>query len=88
MTAPGVIRKRSIVVAGHKTSLSVEEIFWDSLKLLAAEQGLSLNALVSAIDRERPGGGVGGNLSSAVRVYVIERLRARAGLGGATGPDP
>ncbi len=64
------IRKRSITIAGHKTSLSLEEIFWRALKEIASADGTSLNALIENIDRER-----GGNLSSAVRVFVLERLR-------------
>ena len=64
------IRKRSITVAGHKTSLSLEEAFWSALKQAAREQGLSVKALVEEIDRARRG-----NLSSAVRVYLLQRLQ-------------
>ncbi len=64
------IRKRSVTIAGHKTSLSLEEIFWRALKEIASADGTPLNALIENIDRER-----GGNLSSAVRVFVLERLR-------------
>ncbi len=64
------IRKRSVTIAGHKTSLSLEEAFWRALKEIASADGTSLNALIENIDRER-----GGNLSSAVRVFVLERLR-------------
>ena len=67
------IRKRSVTVAGHKTSLSLEEAFWQALKDLAEAEGLSLNALVTRIDRMRSA-----NLSSAARVYVLERLRRGA----------
>ncbi len=66
------IRKRSVTIAGHKTSLSLEEAFWRALKEIASADGTSLNALIENIDRER-----GGNLSSAVRVFVLERLRGR-----------
>lgn len=65
-----LVRKRSLTVAGHRTSLSLEEAFWRELKLLARQDGLSVAALVERIDRERAG-----NLSSAVRVYILERLR-------------
>ncbi len=63
------IRKRSITVAGHKTSLSLEEAFWSALKQAAGAQGLSVKALVEEIDRSRRG-----NLSSAVRVYLLQRF--------------
>lgn len=63
-------RKRSVSIAGHKTSLSLEEPFWRALKEIAVADGTSINAIIEKIDEER-----GGNLSSAVRVYVLERLR-------------
>jgi predicted DNA-binding ribbon-helix-helix protein len=65
----GTIKKRSVEIAGHRTSLSLEEAFWRALKRLAAQDGVSINRLIARIDRERAG-----NLSSAVRVYVLERL--------------
>ncbi len=66
------IKKHSVTIAGHKTSLSLEEAFWQALKEAAEGEGLSINALVRAIDRERDG-----NLSSAVRVYLLARARRR-----------
>ena len=73
-TAPGVeIRKRSVKIAGHSTSLSMEGVFWDALKEVAAGRGLSLNALIEEIDRGR-----GSNLSSAIRVYLLNHFRAAA----------
>jgi len=68
------VRKHSLTIAGHRTSLSLEAAFWDALKAQAGAEGVSLAALVERIDRERQG-----NLSSAVRVYLLERLRERAG---------
>lgn len=65
----GTVKKRSVEIAGHRTSLSLEEAFWRALKRIAARDGVSINRLIERIDRER-----GGNLSSAVRVYVLERL--------------
>jgi predicted DNA-binding ribbon-helix-helix protein len=65
------VRKRSVNIAGHRTSFSVEEVFWRHLKSFAAADGLSLNALIEQIDKGRQG-----NLSSAVRVYVLERTAA------------
>ncbi len=67
------VKKRSVEIAGHRTSLSLEEAFWRALKRLAAQDGVSINRLIARIDRERTG-----NLSSAVRVYVLERLKAEA----------
>lgn len=67
------IRKRSVVIAGHRTSVSLEDIFWEQLQLLAKHQRLSVNALVESIDRDRAA-----NLSSAIRVFVLEQLLARA----------
>ena len=67
------IEKHSVEIAGHRTSLSLEAAFWRALKRLAAKDGVSLNKLIEGIDRERSG-----NLSSAVRVYVLERLEAEA----------
>ena len=68
------IRKHSLTVAGHRTSLSLEEAFWRALKDQARAEGRSLAALVEEIDRERQG-----NLSSAVRVYVLERAKRPGG---------
>lgn len=63
------IRKRSVTIAGHRTSVSLEEAFWAALKRAAKDQAVSLNGLIEQIDAERTG-----NLSSALRVYVLARL--------------
>lgn len=76
------IRKRSVKIAGHSTSLSLEGVFWDALKEVAAARGLSINALIEEIDRGR-----GANLSSAVRVYLLNHYRATAET-GSTPRDP
>jgi predicted DNA-binding ribbon-helix-helix protein len=65
-TSPG-IRKRSLTIAGHRTSVSLEPEFWGALNRLAAARGISAQGLVAAIDRDR----TGGNLSSAIRVYLL-----------------
>lgn len=70
------VRKRSIKIAGHSTSLSLESAFWDALKEVAAARGLSINALIEEIDRGRST-----NLSSAVRVYLLQHFRAAGGAG-------
>ena len=64
-------RKRSLTIAGHRTSLSLEPEFWDALKQAADHDGKSLAALVGEIDSARQGR----NLSSAVRVWVLKRAR-------------
>ncbi len=68
MTAPGSIVKHSIVISGHRTSISLESAFWQALKALAVKRNLSLAALVAQIDAGRGEA----NLSSAIRVCVLE----------------
>ena len=68
------LRKRSVRIGGHDTSVSLEDAFWDALGQIARGRGTSLNALVAAVDRERQG-----NLSSALRLFVLESLRRRDG---------
>jgi predicted DNA-binding ribbon-helix-helix protein len=67
--------KRSIVIAGHKTSVSLEDAFWDALKEIAAARDVTLSEVVANIDALRNQG----NLSSAIRLYVLDHFRtARA----------
>ncbi len=66
------LKKRSVVIAGHRTSLSLEDAFWRVLKVLAAERQISINALIEEIDENRSG-----NLSSAVRTFVLEQALKR-----------
>src|SRR3954466_16046483 len=65
------VTKRSVLIGGHKTSVSLEEEFWSALKVIAGKRLLSLSDLVTAIDKQRQHG----NLSSAVRVFVLEFYR-------------
>ena len=68
-------RKHSVLIAGHRTSLSIEEAFWQQLKAIAARRRISLNKLIAEIDRSR--GGTPGkptNLSSSIRVFILEHL--------------
>jgi predicted DNA-binding ribbon-helix-helix protein len=60
--------KRSIVIAGHKTSVSLEDAFWRGLKEIAGGRDMTLSALVAAIDSDRQHG----NLSSATRLFVLD----------------
>jgi predicted DNA-binding ribbon-helix-helix protein len=68
--------KRSIVTAGHKTSVSLEEAFWRGLKDIAATRRVSLSDLVGSIDTERQHG----NLSSAIRLFVLSHYQTRTTL--------
>jgi predicted DNA-binding ribbon-helix-helix protein len=68
--------KRSIVIAGHKTSVSLEDAFWKGLKEIALSRGVTLSDLVAAIDSERQLG----NLSSAIRLFVLDHYKARIGV--------
>tara|TARA_B100000686_G_C16438564_1_gene785801 strand:+ start:203 stop:406 length:204 start_codon:yes stop_codon:yes gene_type:complete len=63
-------RKRSINIAGHKTSISLEDEFWDELAIIAKDEKKSVNALVKTIDETRKV-----NLSSAIRLFVLSRLK-------------
>lgn len=66
------MRKRSITIHGHRTSVSLEDPFWNELKVLASEQGQSLADLVRHIDKRRNGG-----LSSALRLFVLAEMKKK-----------
>ena len=70
---PAPIVKRSVVVAGHRTSISMEEPFWRAAKDLAAADGVSMSSLLAQIDRNRP---PGASLSSAVRLHVLRECQS------------
>lgn len=67
------MKKRSIVIAGHATSVSLEQAFWDELKAIADARGTSVNQLVAEIDAGRAG-----NLSSAIRLFVLAELKRQS----------
>ena len=69
------IVKRSVAIAGHRTSVSLEAPFWDALKELAAARARPVQALIGEIDAERGSQ----NLSSAIRVFVLRETRAAHG---------
>ena len=73
MTTPVVV-KRSVVVAGHRTSISLEDAFWKSLKEIARARSTTLSRLVETIDSKRGDA----NLSSAIRLFVLDHYRANA----------
>lgn len=70
---PEKMLKRSVVVAGHRTSISLENAFWGVLLEAASERKVSVNDLVSEIDRDRTR-----SLSGAIRMFVLAVARARA----------
>jgi predicted DNA-binding ribbon-helix-helix protein len=68
--------KRSITIAGHETSISLETLFWDGLREAADDLGVPLNALVAQIDVERIAQADASNLASAIRVWLFQRARS------------
>jgi predicted DNA-binding ribbon-helix-helix protein len=76
--------KRSIVIAGHKTSVSLEDAFWRGLKDIAVSRHVTLSDLVGSIDSERKHG----NLSSAIRLFVLNHYQARPSAENASRPAP
>jgi predicted DNA-binding ribbon-helix-helix protein len=75
------IVKRSIVVAGHKTSISLEDEFWNGLREIASARALALSSLVASIDQNRQYV----NLSSCIRLFVLEYYQARSDASGLDG---
>ena len=74
-TIKSLVLNQSVSINGHNTSMSIEGAFWNALKEIAVAQNISASALVSKIDNER---GATTNLSSAIRVYVVEHYRLAA----------
>lgn len=66
------IKKRSVRISGHDTSITLEQPFWDILKDIAQERALSINALISQIDEKNEG-----NLSSALRIFILNHLQQK-----------
>jgi len=67
--------KRSMMIAGHATSISLEPVFWEALREAAGEEGVPLSALVARIDAARVEAAAPSNLASAIRVWLFERAR-------------
>ena len=72
--------KRSVEIAGHKTSVSLEPLFWDMLRAAAEEETVPLNAIVARIDAERIGGETPPGLAGAIRLWLVARLLERRPL--------
>lgn len=68
--------KRSVEIAGHKTSISLEPLFWDMLKDAALGEGLPINAVVARIDAERIASDTPPGLASAIRLWLADRYRS------------
>jgi len=64
------IKKRSIFISGHATSVTIEDEFWNELKNIAIKEGVSTNSLIAEIDKQ-----TNGNLSSAIRLFVLKNLK-------------
>lgn len=79
------LRRHSVRIAGHPTSVSIEDAFWHEIVRAAREDGISTTRLIETVDRARTEGTTPDrpppNLSSALRLYVLARLQARAGKG-------
>jgi len=80
-----LVVKRSVVFNGHKTSVSLEDAFWSDLKEIARTQRATLSTLIMGIDKGRQ---QGSNLSSAIRVFVFDQIRARGELCSRIERDP
>ncbi len=68
------VERRSVVLGDHKTSVSLEQVFWNCMKEISRKRGKTLSELVSEIDDNRQQG----NLSSAIRLFVLDYFRAAA----------
>jgi predicted DNA-binding ribbon-helix-helix protein len=79
--------KRSVTIAGHETSISLEPTFWNALRAAAVEEGLPLNALVAQIDVERIAGPHPSNLGSAIRVWLFRRVTSKLHIDRETAVD-
>lgn len=79
------LRRHSVRIADHPTSVSIEDAFWEEIKRAAIEDGISTTRLIELVDRDRTDGASPDvpppNLSSALRLYVLARLQAKAGKG-------
>ena len=68
------VKKRSVTIGNHRTSISIENEFWNELKKLSDYQKISLNKLILKIDNEKPKSY--GNLSSYIRVWVLQKSKS------------
>jgi len=78
-TSPARVRKGSVTIAGHPSSVTLEEAFWEELRAIALRRQLSVNQLVTEIDSARFGREDPGSLSSAIRVFILADLKGGNG---------
>ena len=71
---PSGLHRRTVTVSGHRTSVALEPVFWDAITEIAEARGQTITSVIGEIDAGRPG-----NLSSALRVFVVEQLQSRNG---------
>lgn len=69
-----LMKKRSVTIAGHATSVTLEDAFWDELGVIAARDGMTIAALITLIDEERD---QNSGLSSALRVFILKDVKGR-----------
>jgi predicted DNA-binding ribbon-helix-helix protein len=74
MVVSSIVRKHSVKISGHATSVSIETEFWEAFKNIASKKKLSINDLLSEIDKKRTS-----NLSSAIRIFILNELIATTG---------
>lgn len=74
--------KRSVEIAGHKTSISLEPLFWDMLRAAAAREGVPINALVARIDEQRIASDTPPGLAGAIRIWLVQAMAAGDGRSG------
>ena len=73
--AKGALKKRSMRINSHRTSIALEDEFWEALSCIAKHRGISVPKLLGEIDARRSGNGDAASLASAVRVYVLQNKR-------------
>jgi len=75
--SPTRLKKHSVSIAGHRTSITLEAAFWDALSAVARERSTTVAGLIAEIDRARAADPAAPNLSSAIRVFVLREMQAR-----------
>jgi predicted DNA-binding ribbon-helix-helix protein len=75
--SPTRLKKHSVSIAGHRTSITLESAFWDALGTIAKQRATTVAGLIAEIDRDRAADPASPNLSSAIRVFVLRKMPAR-----------
>jgi predicted DNA-binding ribbon-helix-helix protein len=73
---PTRLRKHSVSIAGHRTSITLESAFWDALSTIAQRRGMTIAGMIAEIDRARESDVAAPNLSSAIRVFVLREMHS------------